>query len=51
MGYRPWDPQKYEKPAQFLIVLRSDENTGKPNLVMRTTQYELIRRPLPKPRL
>jgi hypothetical protein len=42
--YRSPDPPDYDKPAPFVIVLRSKENSDSPNLVMRTTQYDLLRR-------
>ncbi|SHH64870.1 hypothetical protein [Bradyrhizobium erythrophlei] len=45
MGYRPWPIPHYDKPMPISIVLRSEANSAAPGLLMRTTQFDVMRRP------
>jgi hypothetical protein len=45
MTYRPWPIPQYDKPLPISIVLRSEENTASPRLLMRTTQFDAMRQP------
>ena len=45
MTYRPWPIPQYDKPLPISIVLRSEENTASPRLLMRTTQFDVMRQP------
>jgi hypothetical protein len=45
LGYRPWAFPQYDKPWPISIVLRSEENTASPRLLMRTTQFDVMRQP------
>jgi hypothetical protein len=45
VGYRPWPFPRYDKPMPIAIVLRSEENTASPRLLMRTTQFDVMRQP------
>jgi hypothetical protein len=45
MGYRTWPIPQYDKPMPISIVLRSEANSASPGLLMRTTQFDVMRRP------
>jgi hypothetical protein len=45
MAYHPWPIPQYDKPWPISIVLRSEENTASPRLLMRTTQFDAMRQP------
>ena len=43
--YRPWPLPQYDKPMPISIVLRSEANSASPRLLMRTTQFDVMRQP------
>jgi hypothetical protein len=45
LGYRPWPLPRYDKPMPISIVLRSEANSASPGLIMRTTQFDVLRQP------
>jgi hypothetical protein len=45
LGYRPWPAPHYDKEMPFSIVLRSETNSGSPRLLVRTTQFDVLRQP------
>ncbi len=45
LGYRPWPVPRYPAPARVRIVERSDANSGSPSLLLRTTQFDVLREP------
>jgi hypothetical protein len=46
LGYRPWPVPTHETPAPLRIVVRpGDGGRAGGDVVLRTTQFELLRRP------